>query len=152
MEQFPAICPTAQAYKSVSELCDEVAQQLDDIPALTHIGPLRTEPERVYYFTGESVAEVGRRGENTYKFLAAIQISGAAGGIRPTRKLVAEGIGLPTDVRVFRNTVLQIEVRELERRSDLQAYNLKDVGFGLSQVLPVLVQCYFGDRPSNDLA
>jgi hypothetical protein len=40
------------------------------------LGPLRTEPERVYYFTGESVAEVGRRGENTFKLLAALQYQG----------------------------------------------------------------------------
>jgi predicted ATPase len=142
---LPLIEPTAQAFKSVRELCDVVAQQFrQDIAALTHIGPLRTEPERVYYFTGESVVEVGRRGENTYKFLAAIRYQGRQEELDRAVNPWLKELGYRLHIRVLGDTVLQIEVQELERGPDLQSYNLKDVGFGLSQVLPVLVQCYFG--------
>ena len=40
---------------------------------------------------------------------------------------------------------MQIGVRDEDNQGEEQVYNLKDVGFGLSQVLPVLVQCYAGD-------
>ena len=112
---------------------------------LTHIGPLRTEPERVYYFTGESVVEGGapRWGILTNSF-AAIRYQGRQDELERSVQPMAHELGCRLHIHVLGDTVLQIEVQELERGPDLQSYNLKDVGFGLSQVLPVLVQCYFG--------
>jgi predicted ATPase len=143
---LPLIDPTSLSYKSVRELCDVVAQQFkQDFGSLTHIGPLRTEPERVYYFTGESVSEVGHRGENTYKLLAAVRYQGQQEELKQRLNRWLEALGYRLDVRVFGTTpVLQIEMREIERGPNAQPYNLKDVGFGLSQVLPVIVQCYCG--------
>lgn len=134
------------AHKSVSELCQQVAQQVEaDFRRIAYIGPLRTEPERVYYFTGESVAEVGRRGENTFKLLAAMQYQGKQDEVDRRLNWWLERLGYWLDVRVFRNSpLLQIGVRDKEGEGQGQVYNLKDVGFGLSQVLPVLVQCYAG--------
>jgi predicted ATPase len=134
------------AHKSVSELCQQVAQQVEaDFRRIAYIGPLRTEPERVYYFTGESVGEVGRRGENTFKLLAAMHYQGKQDELDRRLNWWLERLGYRLDVRVFRNSpLLQIGVRDKEDEGQEQVYNLKDVGFGLSQVLPVLVQCYAG--------
>lgn len=158
-EQFPEVqeiawehflpLPVAgsRAHKSVSDLCQQVTQQIDaDFRNVAYIGPLRTEPERVYYFTGESVAEVGRRGENTFKLLAALQYQGRQDELDRRLNWWLERLGYRLDVRVFRNSpLLQIGVRDRDGEGSEQVYNLKDVGFGLSQVLPVLVQCYTGD-------
>jgi predicted ATPase len=135
------------AYKSFSELCQLVAQQVEaDFRRIAYIGALRTEPERVYYFTGESVAEVGRRGENTFKLLAAVQYQRKQDELDRRLNWWLKLLGYRLDVRVFRNSpLLQIGVRDEDGQREGQVYNLKDVGFGLSQVLPVLVQCYAGD-------
>jgi predicted ATPase len=140
--------PTAGsgAHASVSELCQQVAQQVEaDFRHISYIGPLRTEPERVYYFTGESVGEVGRRGENTFKLLAAMQYQGKQDELDRRLNWWLERLRYQLDVRVFRNSpLLQIGVRDKDDEGQGRVYNLKDVGFGLSQVLPVLVQCYAG--------
>jgi predicted ATPase len=138
----------SEAYKSVSELCQQVAQQVEaDFRSISYIGPLRTEPERVYYFTGESVSEVGRRGENTFKLLAAVQYGGRIEELKHYLNWWLERLGYQLDVQVLKNTpLLQIVLEDKDSEGREQVYNLKDVGFGLSQVLPVLVQCYAGDR------
>ena len=143
---LPLPAAGSRAHKSVSELCQQVAQQVDtDFRSIVYIGPLRTEPERVYYFTGESVAEVGRRGENTFKLLAAIQYQGRQGELDQHLNWWLERLGYRLDVRLFKNSpLLQIGVRDRDGEGGGQVYNLKDVGFGLSQVLPVLAQCYAG--------
>lgn len=144
---LPLPAAGSEAYKSVSELCRQVAQQVEaDFRGIAYIGPLRTEPERVYYFTGESVAEVGRRGENTFKLLAAVKYQGKQHELDHRLNWWLERLGYDLDVRVLGSSpLLQIGVREKDGQGQRQAYNLKDVGFGLSQVLPVLVQCYAGD-------
>lgn len=144
---LPLPAPGSRAHPSVSELCQQVAQQIDtDFRGIAYIGPLRTEPERVYYFTGESVAEVGRRGENTFKLLAAIKYQGKQDELDHRLNWWLERLGYRLDVQVFRGSpLLQIGVRDKDVEGREQVYNLKDVGFGLSQVLPVLVQCYASD-------
>jgi predicted ATPase len=143
---LPLPAAGARTHQSVSELCQQVAQQVDtDLRAISHIGPLRTEPERAYYFTGESVGDVGRRGENTFKLLAAVQYQGRQAELDRRLNWWLERLGYDLDVRVVRNTpLLAIGVRERDGDPKAQRHNLKDVGFGLSQVLPVLVQCYAG--------
>jgi predicted ATPase len=143
---LPVLGAGSEVHESVSELCQQVTRQVEaDFRAIAYIGPLRTEPERVYYFTGESVAEVGRRGENTFKLLAAVQYQGKQDELDQRLNWWLKRLGYRLDVRVFRNSpLLQIGVRDEDSQGEEQTYNLKDVGFGLSQVLPVLVQCYAG--------
>jgi predicted ATPase len=150
---FPLLPQQSEAYKSVREVLETVAEQFrNDLAAVTYIGPLRTEPERVYYFTGETVDEVGRRGENTYKMLAAARYQGRRDEIDQKLNRWLSQLGYQLHLRVFGDTpVIQIEMQELEHGNGSERYNLKDMGFGLSQVLPLIVQCYTSIGPRTIL-
>ncbi len=113
---------------------------------LIHIGPLRTEPSRFYYFSGESAASVGRHGESTYKLLAALHYQGRISELQTAVNRWLRRLGYELDVRVIgKSPLVQIGVREGAESGRGLSLNLVDVGFGISQVLPLLVQCYGGE-------
>lgn len=118
----------------------EVAFFLQDVRFL---GPFRTPPRRRYVFTGFAAADAGPSGEQAVDLLIMEAL------LRPKerqflRKSVSfwlRRLGLAQSIRV----------RDLARRSNLfelvlggagwaASANFADVGFGISQVLPVIVQ------------
>lgn len=103
---------------------------------LTAIGPFRTPPERRYEFAGKAFADVGLSGHATVDTLIADEISKrgtiqaisdwfAKSGLAKSMSLVP--LGEPGAYQV------RFKIGETDA-------NYADVGFGFSQVLPVLVQ------------
>lgn len=112
---------------------------------LHYIGPLRSPVERTYAWSGGRPANVGVRGENAIPVLIADQIlPGPEQGLVATRTAESlQKLGL----------IDSFELRSISDRRDLfevlvkqtdasPAVPITDVGFGVSQILPVLVQCY----------
>jgi hypothetical protein len=145
---LPDFPQATRAHPSLLKLTRTVnAEIAEALRALVHIGPLRTEPVRFYYFTGESAASVGRRGESTYKLLAALHYQGRITELQDAVNRWLERLGYSLDVRVLgKSPLVQIGVREGGGARDGLSLNLVDVGFGISQVLPLLVQSYGGDE------
>ena len=120
--------------QSYTELCFALGQEiLENMHNLVHIGPLREFPQRAYRLTGESPKEVGQRGENWLNILLRYK----------SREELTERINnclkrLGYSLRIEWGR--QGYVHPMLKDKNGLEVSLKDTGFGISQVLPVLVQ------------
>jgi predicted ATPase len=127
-----------------------------------YLGPLREDPKRQYIFAGGAPSDVGRRGELAIDALIATQADGrkisrgwGASKQRrlkaiPVEQLVAEWLKELGLIHSFelqalddRRTLYRVQVRRTARSVPVL---LTDVGFGISQVLPVLVLLAYANR------
>lgn len=124
--------------------------------SLCYLGPLRTKAERLYSWTGMEPESVGYAGENTIAaILAARNRKISLGYKRPAKPfeeiiaLKLKEMSLIEDFRVnpISEQRQQYEVK-VRTKGAKDWVDLPDVGFGISQVLPVLVQCFFAPAGS----
>ncbi|WP_028324423.1 AAA family ATPase [Desulfatirhabdium butyrativorans] len=124
--------------------------------SLSYLGPLRTKAERLYSWTGIEPESVGYSGENTIAaILAARNRKISLGCKRPAKSfqeiiaLKLKEMGLIEEFKVNpiseRRQEYEVKVRTKGSRDWV---DLPDVGFGISQVLPVLVQCFYAPAGS----
>ena len=116
--------------------------------SIYYLGPLRTKAERLYTWSGIAPESVGFAGENTIAaILAARDRKISLGYKRPTKPfeeiiaLKLKEMGLIEEFKVspISQQRQDYEVKVRTKGSE-DWVNLPDVGFGISQVLPVLVQ------------
>jgi predicted ATPase len=119
--------------------------------ALNYLGPLREKPGRLYRWSGEEVGHVGFRGERTVEALLAGRRrefnTAAHKRLEPLQVVVArwlEALGLVEsfEVAAIGEGRDEYEVR-VRTRGTSRDVLLTDVGFGVSQVLPVIVECFY---------
>ncbi|MFH1117892.1 MAG: DUF3696 domain-containing protein [Pseudomonadota bacterium] len=119
--------------------------------SLSYLGPLRTKAERLYSWTGIEPESVGYSGENTVAAILAARNRKISLGYRRTAKSFEEIIALKLKqmdlIEEFKVNAISEQRREYEvkvrTRGSEDWADLPDVGFGISQVLPVLVQCFY---------
>jgi predicted ATPase len=119
---------------------------------LFYLGPLREHPQRQYIWAGGQPEDVGRKGERVVDALLATR----------TRERISRGKGKPRlsveeytafwlselglissfEVRPVAegSNIYHVWVRQTE---DAPEVLISDVGFGVSQILPVIVLCYY---------
>lgn len=113
-----------------------------------YLGPFRQPPLRRYPTRGSSPTEVGSQGEATTTLLANEVIQKRT---RPHIKQIASwlqimGLGSALEVeRVGRSDLFDVTVT----LKDGASFPIADLGYGLSQVLPVLTQCSFAEEGST---
>ena len=118
-----------------------------------YLGPLRAHPERRYTWTGAQPTDVGQAGEYAVDAILASRERGemiGRGRGRPRVTLeeyVAQWLkelDLIHDFRVVPlaegSPVFEVRVRKSAKASEVL---ITDVGFGVSQILPVLVLCFY---------
>lgn len=119
--------------------------------SLCYLGPLRTKAERLYSWSGIEPETVGYAGENTVGAILAARHRKISLGYRKRAKPFEEVIALKLkemglidafDVRPISEQRQEYEVKVCTKGSK-DWVDLPDVGFGISQVLPVLVQCFY---------
>lgn len=119
--------------------------------SLCYLGPLRTKAERLYSWTGIEPENVGYAGENTVAAILAARKRKISLGYRrpakPFEEIIAiklKEMGLIEDVKVnpISEHRQEYEVK-VRTKGSMDWVDLPDVGFGISQVLPVLVQCFY---------
>jgi hypothetical protein len=145
--------PKALATSVVGDLEFQLEQQLD---STRYLGPLRQASNRLYRWSGEAPADVGFLGENTVAALLAAQmrVLRLAEGERIhfgellARWLVRMGLLESFEVKSVESEASLYRVMVRTPGSPRQV-NLPDVGFGVSQVLPVLVQLLYAERDST---
>lgn len=124
--------------------------------SLCYLGPLRTKVERLYSWTGIEPESVGYAGENTVAaILAARNRKISLGYKRPTKpfeeiialKLKEMGLIEEFKVNPISEQRQEYEVK-VRTKGSIDWVDLPDVGFGISQVLPVLVQCFYAPQGS----
>jgi predicted ATPase len=119
--------------------------------SLSYLGPLRSKAERLYSWTGNEPESVGYSGENTVAAILAARNRKISLGYKRAAKLFEEIIALKLKemglIEEFKVNPISAQRQEYEvkvrTRGSKDWVDLPDVGFGVSQVLPVLVQCFY---------
>jgi len=113
-----------------------------------YLGPFRESPRRKYETRGANPTEVGARGESAITMLANESFQTTK---RPHIKQIAkwlQKLGLANSVSISR--VGKSDLVDLQLGLDDGAqFPIADLGYGLSQILPVLTQCSFAQRYST---
>jgi hypothetical protein len=137
-------------YKNIDFLLDYNLAFENLFQKTYYLGPLREYPQRFYSWSGEQPQDVGRRGELAIPALLASRIGVK---LENSEKLVSletriamwlKELGLIDSFRVEaiaeNRQLYEVRVRRSPNASEVL---ITDVGFGVSQILPVLVLCYY---------
>ncbi|OHC76429.1 MAG: hypothetical protein A3G18_03470 [Rhodospirillales bacterium RIFCSPLOWO2_12_FULL_58_28] len=140
-------------FQNAGFLSDLEAAYEAELNHIFYLGPLREYPKRDYLWARSSPSDVGQRGEKAIDAILAATEAGEVRNLKPkaTLKSFQEMIaywlremGLVHDFRIK-------EIAEgsnrwqaiLQTRAKTSEVMLTDVGFGVSQVLPVLILLYY---------
>jgi len=140
-------------YQNVGFLSQLVLEFEGLFARVAYLGPLREYPKRSYVWAGEQPADVGRKGELAVAALLASRAQGMKFSPGPHKHKVT----MENRIEYWLRQMGMISSYALERvKQDRKDYELRvrttssspevfvtDVGFGVSQVLPVLVLCYY---------
>ena len=140
-------------FKNAGFLTDFALATETMLGSLSYLGPLRKHPQRTYQWSGDTPEGVGQMGENAIAAILAAQNEGRKLNRGPKKSLqsFAEFVaGWLKDLGVIHSFVVKpvAEGRkeyEVLVKTHARAPEVKitDVGFGVSQVLPVLVQAFY---------
>jgi len=125
--------------------------------SLFYLGPLRTKAVRLYSWTGIEPESVGYAGENSIAAILSAHDRKLNLGYKRLYKGFQEIIALQLKAM---NLIEEFQVERIsEHRQEYEVklrtkgsrdwVTLSDVGFGISQVLPVLVQCFYAPPGST---
>ncbi len=131
-----------------AKIQDLTLQMIQALKGIVYLGPLRERPQRVYPWNQQSPGDLGNKGELAIQaLLASVNThtkrteTGGQGWLveRVSRWLkemdVADGLKLEQEGKSVYHQVIV-------KKGKIEA-NLVDVGFGVSQVLPVVTLAYF---------
>jgi predicted ATPase len=150
-------------YQNVGFLSEFVLAYEELWQNLFYLGPLREFPGRYYAWSGQRPQDVGQRGERAIEALLASERDGPSisqGRGRGKRSLtvtekVAEWLRELGLIHDFALTPIAANRKEYEVKvrhtANAPEVLLTDVGFGVSQILPVLVLCYYVPQGSTIL-
>jgi len=140
-------------YQNIGFLSEIVLEFEGLFRRTAYLGPLRDNPKRIYRWAGEEPSDVGRKGELAISAILAARNRGRyiSPGRKKKRRNLEETIALwLRKMGIIQRFSLrqiaedrkdyEVQVWKTERSPDVL---ITDVGFGLSQVLPVLVLCYY---------
>ena len=140
-------------FKNAGFLSDLEFALEERLGAVYYLGPLRAPPERRYTWTGAQPTDVGQVGEYAVNAMLASRERGETigqGRGRPRITLeeyVAHWLKKLELIHDFRvepladgSPVFEVRVRKSPRAPEVL---ITDVGFGVSQILPVLVLCFY---------
>jgi hypothetical protein len=122
-----------------------------ELRRIQYLGPLRTVPKRSYIWSGEVPEHVGWAGDRAIEALLAAADRQINPGYKkkgqPFQAVIARWLQLMGLLDSFEVKPIAAHRKEYEvlvrTHSAKTAVTLPDVGFGVSQVLPVLVQCFY---------
>lgn len=118
-----------------------------------YLGPLREYPKRTYQWAGDTPEDVGHKGEYAIAALLAAQSQGRqlSGGFKQRQKPFAEFIAgwLQKLGIIYRFSVKPVAEGHrdyevlIQTHTNASEVKITDVGFGVSQVLPALVEAFY---------
>lgn len=148
-------------FQNAGFLADLVLAFEQRLEQVAYLGPLRAYPERRYAWTGAQPADMGGAGEAVVDAILAARerghkISPGHGKWRlDLDRYVAKWLrelGLVYSFRVVSvgegSQIYEVRIKRTPRSAEVL---LTDVGFGVSQILPVLVLCLFVPEGSTVL-
>ncbi len=146
-------------YQNAGFLADLVLAFEELFNSVFYLGSLREHPQRDYTWGGERPQDVGRRGERAVDAMLATREQRTVKmgrGKRPT-KTVEERVAIwMRDLGLIHDFSLhpiaenrksyEVRVRRKQRSPEVL---ITDVGFGVSQILPVITLCYYAPEGST---
>ena len=144
-------------YKNAGFTSDLVLRLEQQLRRIRYLGPLRQRPRRLYAWSGEAPESVGFDGRATIPALLASSSRSISRGFKKRAEsfpaLVAgwlKQLGLLEnfDAKSVAKASKQYEI-VVEATSTGVKTNLPDVGFGVSQVLPVVVESFYAAPDST---
>ena len=153
-EKFYRISDVSMArFKNAGFLTDFALATETMLGSLSYLGPLRKPPQRTYQWSGDTPEGAGQMGENAIAAILAAQDEGRMlnRGPKRAKQYFAEFIaGWLKDLGVIHSFVVRpvAEGRKeyevlVKTHSRAPEVKITDVGFGVSQVLPALVQAFY---------
>ncbi|MCC9608566.1 DUF3696 domain-containing protein [Blastopirellula sp. JC732] len=140
-------------YQNASFLADLQLEFEELFKRLYYLGPLREFPKRAYTWSGAEPDDMGQRGERAVDALLSSRARGPYidPGRYKKKKTLEEQVaywlkelGLIHSFSVKRisknSNFYEVKVRKGPKSAEV---SITDVGFGVSQILPVLVLCYY---------
>lgn len=124
--------------------------------SISYLGPMRSKAQRLYNWTGGEPESVGYSGEYTVSALLAakeriinlpsVHAGKSTKGLR-FQQLIAKRLQQLELINKFEVKQISANRKEYEVKVRTPgppiSVDLPDVGFGVSQILPVLVQCFY---------
>ena len=146
----------AAYYQNTAFTADFVLELERMLKSIFYVGPLREYPKRLYLWSGEVPDHVGVKGERAVEAILAAQDRSFNWKSKQRTKtlpvMVADrlkSMGLIHDFRINPLGEHRKEYEVLVRTNpQLPEVKLTDVGFGVSQVLPVIVESLYVPRRS----
>ncbi len=140
-------------YRNAGFLADFALATESMLESIAYLGPLRQPPQRMTTWSGEAPTGVGARGEHTVAAILAAQAEGRQLSLGPRQRpqpfagfiaawLKALGVIHAFSVRPLARGRKEYEVL-VKTHARAPEVSITDVGFGVSQVLPALVQAFY---------
>ncbi|PKM28835.1 MAG: DUF3696 domain-containing protein [Gammaproteobacteria bacterium HGW-Gammaproteobacteria-11] len=153
-DKFYRISDQSRARFQNADFLNDLALQLEAaLNGLYYLGPLREYPRRIYTWSGETPGSVGQKGELSIPALLAARAQGRQLNRGPRRhnapfdEFIAkwlEDLGVIDSFKVQSVAEGRKEYEVLVKtHASASEVKLTDVGFGVSQVLPALVQAFY---------
>ena len=146
-------------YQNADFLADFTLQAERMLERVYFLGPLRRPARRVYQWSGDTPPDVGAEGESAIAALLAAEAAGRAlnrGYRQHKQKFVAFIAEWLTELGVIDSFAVRPVAKgrkefEVLVKTHPKAHEVKltDVGFGVSQVLPALVQAFYAPAGST---
>ena len=143
-----AISPRAEALEGAYILRAIQNRVGNDLLATLYLGPFRQPPRRRYPFRGSRPSEVGPQGDAAVALLAAEHVQSK---VRTHNAQIARWLGvlrLGNSIAVGRVGTSDLFGVDITLPDDVKL-PIADLGYGVSQVLPVLAQCSFALKGST---
>lgn len=107
---------------------------------IEYVGAMRMPPSRTYLYTGERRQKVGANGEHAITMLAmdSIRRGSKSKGIRQGVVKWLSAAGIASDIKIVSLSDRYFEIH-VQHPVTKEYQNFADVGYGNSQVIPVLV-------------
>ena len=132
-------------FKGIEDFMDMIKAYEDLFQNTYYLAPLREYPKRTYLWSGERPQDVGKYGELTVAALLASRKKDVEVELSVAKAL--QKLELIYNFRVNRITPNRGDYEILVQKTPNSAEVLiTDVGFGVSQVLPILVLCYYAPK------
>jgi len=157
-ENFFGFPDEAIAYYQNTGFLNDLSLSIKNLfKSMYYVGPLREHPERYYNFSGEQPPDVGTKGNlainamlgaKERKIVRSYKARAENFETLIARWLKQMGLIDSFVVKPISKERKQYEVR-IKVQPDAAEVLITDVGFGISQILPVLVQCFYVEPNST---
>lgn len=153
-EKFYRISDQSRSRYQNGEFLADLALATETIlKRIYYLGPLRDNPKRIYQWSGDTPEDVGQKGEYTIAAMLAAKEHdrslnrGFKQSVKPFIEFIAEwlkdmGVINSFSVKPVAKGRKEYEVL-IKTHKQSSEVKITDVGFGISQVLPALVEAFY---------